>query len=374
MLTLLRGILRLFWIFPIQEHQVVLTSFNGRLYNCSPKYLAIALAKHPDMQVYFAIKKEHEKNADIPSAIHQVRYASIKHFFLLMTSKYLVVNSTGVTGLLPYRKSQILINTWHGTGAFKTTGVRIFNSKKAIRKRKITAKNTTFFLTSSRRFTEDQSVSMLLSEDKFLNSGLPRNDLFFEQHPEIKERVYEHYHLDRQKKIILYAPTYRDGPVRNMKGYGFPPIDVERVIHACSQVFGGEFVFFFKAHHDMVPENIDARCINASDYTDTQELLYASDVLITDYSSIQWDFALQKKPGFLYTPDIEAYQSVHPFASDYHEWPYETALSNDELVKCIERFDGKASKQKIETYFENLGSYETGHATEMILKKVFGIQ
>ena len=371
--TILRILMRFFWLFPIKNHQVVLTSFNGRLFNCSPKYLALALSKHPEMKVYYAIKKAYSKSVEIPEGICIIQYSSLRHFYFLMTSKYIVVNSTGITGLLPYRKKQILVNTWHGAGAFKTTGVRIFNSKSAVRNRQITAQNTTFFLTSSSKFTEDQSESMLLSRDKFITSGLPRNDILFERHPEIKERVYDHYKIDRDKRIILYAPTYRDGPVKNMEGYGFNPIDVERIIATCNKILGGEFVFLFKAHHDMIPDNISQACINASDYTDTQELLLASDVLITDYSSVLWDFALQRKPGFLYTPDIETYMAVHPFASDYHEWPYPTALSNDELIECIEKYNEKESQDRINNYFDMMGSYENGHATEVVLKTIFDL-
>ena len=372
--TLLRIVLRIFWIFPIKNNQVVLTSFNGRLFNCSPKYLAIALAKHKEMIVYFAIKKQYDNKVSLPKNIQRVRYSSLKHFYLLMTSKYIVVNSTGITGLLPYRKSQKLINTWHGAGAFKTAGVKIFKTKSAIRKRRLTANNTSYFLSSSREFTEDQRVSMLLDIDKFVESGLPRNDILFENHPEIRERVIERYGIDRDKRIILYAPTYRDGPVKSLIGYGFTPIDVEKVINTCNNTFGVKFVFLFKAHHDMIPENINSFCINASDYPDTQELLYAADILITDYSSIQWDFALQRKPGFLYTPDIKEYISVHPLESDYHEWPFPTALNNNELIDCIKQYDAQASKKRIDDYFVQMGSFDHGHATEIVLKQVFGIQ
>ena len=354
------------------DNSVVLTSYNGRLFSCNPKYLSIGLLNTGKFNVYFAIKKG--RNVSLPDGIKRVDYRSLKHIYLLMVSKYIVVNSTGFTGLLPYRKRQVLINTWHGAGLFKTSGVEFFKKQEDLEKRKLFGDNTTYFLSSSEKYTDKQIASMLVPKERFLTCGLPRNDLFFEDHPEIIRRVKQHFEIPELTKIVLYAPTYRDGAVNSLKNYGFKILDISRVIQACKQRFDCDFTFLFKAHHDMIPENIDNNCINASNYTDTQELLYAADVLITDYSSLQWDFALQRKPGFLYSPDIEQYMSVHPFASDYHDWPFETALNNDELVRMIEQYDEDAGHRRIENYFKKLGNYEDGSAVKQILKMVFGVQ
>ena len=369
--TLLRIILHVFWIFPIKNKDVVLTSFNGRLYSCNPKYLAEGLNKTGEFNIYFAFRK----NIDVklPDGIKPLRYKSLIHFYRLMTSRYIVVNSAGLMHWLPYRKSQVFINTWHGAGSFKATGVKAFTSKKDVRKRKISGENTTFFLSSSKQFTEDQYESMLVDKDKFLPTGLPRNDIFFEYHPDIIEKVKSYFNIDASKKIILYAPTYRDGPLKSITGYGFTPMDVTGVIDACNKRFNCEYVFLFKAHHDMLDENLNNACINASNYPDTQELLYAADLLISDYSSIQWDFALQEKPGFLYSPDVETYMHIHPFATDYHEWPYTTAQSNEELINQIQTYDEKVGVERIREYFKKMGSYEAGHAIERTLRQAFGL-
>ncbi len=370
--SILRGVLRVFWLFPIKDKKVVITSFNGRLFNCNPKYLAIALADN-DMDVYYALRNPSVRK-QIPENIHVVKYRSLKHFYLLMTSKYIVVNSTGLGGLLPYRKKQKLICTAHGGGSFKYTGVKIFKSKKSLKNRKISGKNTTYYLSSSRKFTEDQSEAMLVDEKKFIPTGMPRNDVLFGDHPEILRRVKEHYHIKDETGIILYAPTYRDGPVTSISGYGFTPLDVDKVIDACRKRFNKDFVFLFKAHHDMLPENMGEASINASDYSDTQELLYAADVMISDYSTIQWDYSLMRRPGFLYGPDLEQYMSVHPFFQDYHEWPFVMSGSNEELVDSILNYDEEEGRKRIETYLDQLGSYDVGTAIPQTLKIAFGIE
>lgn len=368
-LRLFRLLMRLFWLFPVQDNQVVLTTFNGRLFSCSPKYLSLGLLALDKYKIYYALRKN--SPVVLPAGMIRIDYHSLKHYYKLMTSKYIVVNSTGLAAILPYRKKQVLVNTWHGGGTFKVGGNQIFTTKEAIYRRKIFSKNTTFFLASSQQNTEKVSNCMEISIDKFINTGLPRNDIFFEKHPEIIERVRNHFTIDKSKGIILYAPTYRDGPVKSIKDYGFEMLNVENVIEACKKRFDKDFVFMFKAHHDMTPNNISNSCINASDYPDIQELLYSADILITDYSSVQWDFSLQRKPGFLYSPDMKQYTSVHPFDSDYHEWPYETAFSNEELINMILNYDEQLGKTRIEKYLKQLNSYEKGQAVKKTIEIVF---
>ena len=361
----MRIILRIFYIFPIKKKRVVLTSYNGRQYSCSPKYIANELA-NSDFETIFALKKGYVGN--LPDNIIRVDYRSIKHMFYLMTAKYIIVNSTGFTCLLPFRKGQVLINTWHGGGAFKTTGISYFNSKSDILKRRIIGNNTTYFISSSKVFGDLQAHSMCLSDDKVLDIGTPRNDLFFkEDKNRVIDKVRKTYNISSDYGIVLYCPTYRDGEVKSLKDYNFEIIDIHRVLKALEKRFNKKFIFIFRAHHDMVPENLESDCINASSYDDVQELLYAADVLITDYSSCMWDFGLMNKPGFLYTPDLKEYDSVHKLASPIEEWPYRNALSNNELVELIINYNEEENKHRLKDYYKRLGSSENGEATRKII-------
>ena len=366
---LMRFILRLLYILPIKNNRIVLTSYNGRQYSCSPKYIAESI-NSKKYQVIYALKKD--LKIELPKEINRINYKSIRHFIYLMTAKYIVVNSTGFTCLLPYRKKQVLINTWHGGGAFKKTGISHFNSKKDIKARKIIGNNTTYFISSSKVFGEQQSYSMCIDSNKILNIGTPRNDLLFTKNNlKIYKKVRDTYNIAKEYGIVLYAPTYRDGKVKSLNDYGINIINIEKVLNALEKRFNRKFKFLFRAHHDMIPETFDSNSINASSYGDIQELLYVADVLITDYSSCMWDFALMNKPGFLYTPDLEQYQSVHNFASPIDSWPYCYSNTNEELEKSIFNFDENKNKRKINKYFEEMGSYENGNATKELLKTIF---
>ena len=188
---LLRILLRFFYLFPIKKNKVVLQSYNGRLYTCSPKYIAEGLLDTKRYEVFYALDKDSKD--ELPEGMTRINYRSFKHFFHLMTAGFVIFNSTGITGFLPYRKKQVIIQTWHGGYSFKVIGNDIFKDKKTVRKRKMTGDLLTYFLSGSNRATEQHSASMSVSKEKFLNIGLPRNDLMFQDISLI--RSIKHFYL-----------------------------------------------------------------------------------------------------------------------------------------------------------------------------------
>ena len=199
---LLRAALMVFRVFPINEKKVVITAYNGRRYSCNPKYLTEALAK-TDAVTYYALKKN--VAVELPSSVRRVGYRTISHFYHLMTAKYIVINSTGVTDLLPYRKTQVLINTWHGGGYFKTIGNDFFVKDEQRKNRDISGHNTSFFFASCEVFAKQLPGSMSVKEENVYRTGLPRNDMLFEKHEEIKDKVYKVFNIEWDKRIVLYA-------------------------------------------------------------------------------------------------------------------------------------------------------------------------
>lgn len=366
MVGLLRIVLRLFWLLPVNKNKVVLTAYNGRQFGCSPKYLALGLVEE-GRDVYFALQNPSFLQV---KGIKFIKYRSLAHFFHLMTAKYIVINSSGITDLLPYRSSQALINTWHGGGYFKIMGNDFFVSESHMKNRKISGENTSYFFASCEAFAEQLPRAMSVSEENIYRTGLPRNDLMFSNGREARRKVYLKYGILEDVGTVIYAPTYRDGVTASVNESGFTPIDVDRVLLSLESRFKRKFVFIFRAHHDMIPDNLAENTINASDYDDMQELLAASDVFISDYSSCMWDFSLQRKPGFLYTPDLHKYEEGHPFGTKTEDWPYPLCLSNEELVEKINSFDERANNSKIEHYLKVSGSFEDGHATEKVIREI----
>lgn len=363
-IAIMRVVAKLFYVFPVKRNRVVLTAYNGKRYSCNPKYITEKLDKN-SYEVCYALSDE--TTDSLPDGVKKLRYRSLRHLYHLMTAHYVIINSTGFSLFLPYRENQRLINTWHGGVDYKTTGISHFKDECSVKKRIISGNNTDYFLSSSRVSGEQQSHSMCVLPEKLLNIGLPRNDIFFEDHPEIIKKIKDEFKIKDNYGIILYAPTYRDGPVRAMSDYSMIPIDIEAIIKACEQRFKKSFVFLFKAHHDMLTQDMGDNCIDASSHSDIQELLYSADILITDYSSCMWDFALTHSAGFLYMPDVDEYQKVHSFASPVESWPFPSAVSNSEMVALIQNYDETVSRNRISTYFEHMGCFENGHATDALI-------
>lgn len=363
--SILKIVLRVFWIFPMNRKKVILTAYNGRQYSCSPKYLAEGLRNTGRYDVYYALRSD--SGDKLPDGIKRVRYRSLGHFFHLMTAGFIIFNSGGFSNTLSYRKQQVVINTWHGGYSFKVIGNDIFKDERSIRSRARAGRILTYFLSGSDLATEQYTKAMSVPKEKFLTVGLPRNDILFRDHEEIRRKVFAAFGIEETAKVVLYAPTYRDGPVLSMMDYGFAQIDDEGVVRALEQRFGGKYVFVYKAHHDMVPTNIGENCINASAYSDIQELMCAADVIISDYSSCAADFALQRKIGFLYTPDLKEYQSVHPFSMEPEKWPYQTAEDNDALIGNILAYDEKAGREKLERFLNEIGNRDCGNAVDAVI-------
>jgi CDP-glycerol glycerophosphotransferase len=225
-----------------------------------------------------------------------------------------------------------------------------------------------FYISSCRKFTSIMSEQMLINMDKFLPYGMPRNDLFFSSLLD-KNIIKNKMGVDISTSIILYAPTYR-GSFRNCN-FTVSNISIPDVISAATTRFNKKFVFLYKAHHVMkdIDKNKDLG-INVTSYPDMQELLYISDILITDYSSSIWDFSFTYKPCFLYAPDLENYKIEFGFYTPIETWPFPLAQSNMELKEKILTFDDEKYHENVVKHHKDLGSYENGTATETIVKKI----
>lgn len=299
-----------------------------------------------------------------------VSYLSFKYIYHSMTAGFVIDNSGG--DVLPFRKEQKIINTWHGGGAYKNGHVdSVYKKRKRAMENghKIRAKMISYIISSCERFTYYQSIAWNVPEKKFLPIGMPRNDILFFDVNDKKQKIYEYYHINKDAGIILYAPTYR-GDHRS-PGEINSNIDLKKVSRELALKYDHDFVFLFRSHHAIKKTIKLYNVIFVSDYPDMQELLCAADVLITDYSSSIWDFSFTHKPCFLYTPDLAKYESKTGFNVPIRTWPFPLAETNQELIENIRNFDSEEYIDKVNKHHKELGSYETGHAAEQFYKLLF---
>jgi CDP-glycerol glycerophosphotransferase len=292
-----------------------------------------------------------------------------------MTAGFVINNVGSVDACFPVRKSQTIVNTHHGGGAYKKSDPDSLAFQKRMRgiksRHMIKGRMTSYVISSNEKFTHFMSASFNVPEDKFLPIGMPRNDILFFDMDKIKQKVYEYYHINKNVGFVLYAPTYRGD--HRFSDIFDSNLDVEEVTKELTTKYDKDFVFFYRMHYSANRKNINLNnTISVFDYPDMQELLCAADVLITDYSSSIWDFSFTYKPCFLYAPDLKKYEAeTGGFHVPIKTWPFPLAETNKDLVRNIRQFDRRKYINDVNKHHADLGSYETGHATEQLCKLLF---
>lgn len=363
----IKFVLHIYWFFPIRKDRITLLNELSFTYGDSLKYINEYIANNysAKYEVIFPLRN-FDESYDI--SVKAVRPMSFKYFYYLLTSTAIITNAGGLS-YLPVRKKQVVINTWHGGGPYKKTGVALYQNKWYVRETKMNAENVTHILSSCEYFTKYEAEAMLYPKEKCINSGTPRNDIFFETKPFVYNKVFNYAQIDK-KKIVLYAPTYRSD-VENYTGKKeiyVCDIDYRDVLSALAKRFGGEWVFAIRLHPKL--KNIeleDGGIINFTEYPDMQELLYVVDAVITDYSSLMWDYSFTQRPCFIYADDIEEYEKTRGFYMPIAKWPYPIAHNNQELIDNINAFDSEDYIRKVQLHHEEAGSFEQGHACKTIM-------
>ena len=363
-------LIRVFHLLPLKRKQVFFSAFSGRQYSDSPKRISEYLLNvNPEIKQVWAFC-EPEKFAFLKEkGITVVKYKSFAHIKYALTSK-VYVDNVEFWSLLRFRKSQMVVETWHGGGAYKRIGGDRIDVGGAERRHAVDKMNrTTLFLSSSTAFTENVINTAYHYKGDVLEVGLPRNDELMQPHEEFRAEMREKLGLSTDAKVVIYAPTFRNS--HNTELYN---VDFKRLRESLSARFGGEWIVLLRMHYYIAArlkgEGDDKAVIDVSDYSDMQDLLRLADVLVTDYSSTVWDFSLMHRPCFLYATDVEDYQGERNFYMPIGEWPFPLAENNDQLEKIISTFDEVKYLQDVEHHHDVLGSRETGEATKRTCEKI----
>lgn len=219
---------------------------------------------------------------------------------------------------------------------------------------------------------DEESCRRGFNFDKnFLRIGSPRSDVLF-CGEDNKATVYEYYGIDKKYRTLLYAPTFRYDltkqgvSVPEMKG---TDVDFEQLKNALETRFGGEWKIFLRLHPSIAKYSKTIErpdyVIDATMYGDSQELVAASDILMTDYSSIMFEASFVEKPVFLYASDKKDYiGKERDLLLDFDTLPFPVAETNKELKQIIKQFDEKSYHRRVSAFLESYGVHEDGHASE----------
>ena len=201
-------------------------------------------------------------------------------------------------------------------------------------------------------------TSGLIYDGSILRTGIPRCDVLFNRREEMRRKYRERHGLCLDASILLYAPTFRGGSQKGRRSVNAETgtMDFERLVHALEEKFGGTWYIFLRLHPQVAnqAETImrreqNDRLINASAYPDMNELLAASDMLITDYSSSAFESMLMKQPGFLFVEDEQEYvEDRGELMFQLEELPFPVAYDMDELGRQIADFDQSRYEERVE--------------------------
>lgn len=354
---------------PVQKNKVVFSSLGGRGFGDNPKAIALALIeRNPGLDLVWLTNNV---NTPLPKGIRPCPYGTPQAVKELSTAAVWVNDSRG--GAKYKKKGQNYLQTWHGF-ALKHIERSAVNLPESYVEQCKKDSSMTDLMVSGSKF-----MSRIYREDFWYDGeigefGSPRNDVFFREH-DCPRKVKAFFGLPEDRRFFLYAPTFRDDGSTDCYD-----IDPEKVITACEKRFGGQWSALCRLHPNaaklskgMFPYDGN-RILDATAYPDMQELLLACDLLITDYSSSMFDYALSGKPCLRFAIDIEAYTKERGFYFRLEELPFPLAKSVAELCDCIENFDESAQTKRWAEFTEVNGFKEDGGAADRcaqwILKKL----
>jgi CDP-glycerol glycerophosphotransferase (TagB/SpsB family) len=307
----------------------------------------------------------------VPEGARAVIRWSPEWFELLGRARYLVVNAS-----LPYffrkRENQLYFQTWHGSPLKRIAHDRphldFFNWHH--RRQLLVAKDGWDFLLSQSDFCTTALTSAFRYGGPVMEVGYPRNDILLsERRHAVRRRVRQHFGIDESTQVVLYAPTWRDnvrvGAVFNKVLYLDPAEVVSRMENT---------VVWVRGHYNSVgapEERADSqRVLDVTRYPDIADLYLAADVLVTDYSSVFFDFSLTDKPMIFLAPDLKEYRDDNRgFYLDYHETvPGPICVSTDEVIR--ELGSGDRFGEKRAAFRNRFNALDDGHASGRVVERI----
>lgn len=362
----------------VNNNKIIFINFQG-LYTCNPKAICNEIIKQNlPYDLVFVASKDSYKNKEIlscfPQEVKVVKRGSYEFFQEATSSKIWIDNSINMEYLnVRKKKEQVIIQTWHGSLGLKKMTKDSVLDKKWVKKAIKYGKKTDYCISNSSFETEMVYKSNYWNNSTILEYGHPRNDILINFNSEEKEltdkKVREYFQISKDKKILLYAPTFREN--KTMEYYD---INYQELKTALEKKFGGEWVILSRLHFKLrkIMSNIqyDDNILNATSYIDIQDLILVCDIGITDYSSWICDLALTKKPGFLYTPDIDDYNSERGLFYPLSETPFPVSRNNEELLSNIDKFDSKKYELKRKEFLTKRGCIEDGNASKKVVNKI----
>lgn len=368
-------------VFPINKNKIVLWTFEGTGgYGCSPRYIAEELLKQKregknTFELYWLAA---DTNKAFPEEIHVIKDTTWNRAYHMTTSRFWIGNTRTFYGTRK-RKGTTYIQTWHGSLSLKPIGK--YRGDQFSKMAYIVSKadsNLIDYAISGSRYCTNMWRDGLVYEGKIEKLGSPRCDIFVNGVEEKRRQLREEYNIPQEAKIVIYAPTFRGGSQGTQRAINENPItiDFNRVIDAFEKRFGGTWYVFMRLHPQlsvlmdgMSVEEKSNRLIDVTQRPDMNEIMAATDAIITDYSTCIFEGFLTGQPGFIYADDLAEYINDRgKMMFELDEIPFPAAVDNEELVNNILQFDDIDYAQKASKFIEDKGIINDGLAVKRVVQ------
>jgi len=265
-----------------------------------------------------------------------------------------------------FDENSTVIQLWHASGAFKKFGYDVLDNENLKNLIEMGGSKIDYLVVSSHNVSQIYGKAFQVEDKKILAFGTPKADYYFDKKnnnekniKNIRSKFEKKYPVIKGKKIVLYAPTFREDREKNDN------ILFNFDSHLFDSCLGSEFSLIFKSHPKFkIPE--DDYFINLSDYNNTEELLLISDILITDYSSIMVEYATLFKPIIFYPFDFDYYISnEREFYFDYNNVPGPIAKNTEDIINLIK--NNAFDVEKIRDFVSKNYDYLDGKSSKRIV-------
>jgi CDP-glycerol glycerophosphotransferase len=363
-------------VLSVDNKVIFFESSVGRNYSSNPKYVYEEMVKQGLDTEYKCIWSLEDTTIEIPGNAIKVKRTRLKYFYYLAVAKIWVCD-TRQPGFLVKRINTTYIQLWHGTPLKKlamdmdvlksSDGMELAEYKRLFKKNT----ETWDYLISQSDYTTEKFRSSFDFKKIILNTGFPRNDILVKKNnKECIDLIKIGYNIPLDKKVILYAPTWRDDEFYENGIYKFSSqIDFGLLKKELSDTH----VILVKLHY-LVEDSIEWSNYQGFVYKfdqswDIQELYLISDVLLTDYSSVMFDYSILKRPMIIYAYDYKKYRdNLRGFYFNiFKVFPGPIVENTQDLLKSIKTYDYNDYEEKYIEFVDKFTSYDDGNASSKII-------
>lgn len=368
-------------LIPANKKLAVFESYHGKQYSDSPRAIYEYMKENnPEYKLVWSVDRASVKYF-AQKDVEYVRRFSIRWLWIMTRAKYWV-NNVRFPLWIPKPKHTIYIQTWHGTPlkrlAMDMDAVHMPGTNTKKYKANFLRESSNWdYLVSPNAYSTEIFQRAFQFDRKMIESGYPRNDfLHNSNNEETINNLKRKFNLPLDKKLILYAPTWRDNQFFRKGKYKF---NLELDLMRMQEELGDSYIVIMRMHY-LVAQNMDLSQFEGFAYDfshleDIRELYLISDLLVTDYSSVFFDYANLRRPMIFFTYDIEDYRdNLRGFYFDFEEKaPGLLTKTTEELIeeiKNIERSNFKLS-ERFEEFYQKFCYLECGQSSKRVVDEVF---